>query len=128
MDQDRVVALERRVTGYGGNPPGQGPFINLIILVRDSIIREASYETYQCPGCHACGKAICELILGATLDAAGAIRHEQLADRVGSLPPHRRICYGLALLALADAIKKLSDSPSAGQSIQESGTSIEGTT
>jgi hypothetical protein len=50
--------LEERVTGRSGNPPGQGPFINVTLRVKGHVITEATYETYQCPGCVACGKAL----------------------------------------------------------------------
>jgi NifU-like protein involved in Fe-S cluster formation len=99
--------LEQRVTGRGGNPPGQGPFINVTLRVVSGTIAEATFETYQCPGCIACGKAICELVRGKTLEAAGTIRHPELLQVVGPLPKHRQICYGLALVALDDALRQL---------------------
>lgn len=101
--------LDRRVTGQSGNPPGQGPFINVTLRVVNGAVAESTFETYQCPGCVACGKAICELVSGKTLEAAGAIRHPDLLQVVGPLPKHRQICYGLALLALDDALKQLKD-------------------
>jgi nitrogen fixation NifU-like protein len=97
---------EVKVSGQGGNPPGQGPFITLHLRVRDGMIQEARYETYPCPGCHACGKAMCELIVGMPLEEAGMVRHQHLAEKVGQLPAHRRHCYGLALLAVTDALSK----------------------
>ncbi len=106
MGSDRAASpsVERIVTGHGGNPPGQGPFMALTLMIQDGVIRKASYETYQCPGTHACGKAICGMVTGRTVEEAGTIRHESLENQVGPLPPHRRHCYGLALLALADAL------------------------
>jgi NifU-like protein involved in Fe-S cluster formation len=75
--------------------------------VENGIIREATYETYQCPGCHACGKAICEWVVGKGLDEAKGITHPMLVDRVGPLPRHRQICYGLTLLALSEALNQI---------------------
>lgn len=95
------------ITGHGGNPPGQGPFITLRLELLDGIIRGVSYETYQCPGCHACGKAMSELAAGKSVEEARGIRHEHLLERVGPLPPHRRHCYGLALLALEDGLRQV---------------------
>jgi NifU-like protein involved in Fe-S cluster formation len=77
------------------------------LTVIAGVIREATFETYQCPGCHACGRSICELTLGKTLEEAQGITHPILVSRVGLLPRHRQICYGLALLALSDALEKL---------------------
>jgi nitrogen fixation NifU-like protein len=102
---------ELAVTGHGGNPPGQGPFITLHLRISQGLIQEATYVTYQCPGSHACGKALCDLVLGKSFKDAGMLRYEHLLDRVGPLPPHRRHCYGLALLALADALGKIENCP-----------------
>jgi NifU-like protein involved in Fe-S cluster formation len=99
--------LEHRVTGHSGNPPGQGPFMTVHLTVVNGAVREALYETYQCPGCVACGSAIVAMVMGKTLDEARAIRHADLVGRVGPLPRHRQVCYGLALLALAEALKQL---------------------
>lgn len=101
------VGSERIVTGHGGNPPGNGPFVSLTLCLQGDHIAGASYETYQCPGAHACGKAVCELIRGKNIQEARKIRHEDLVARVGPLPKHRQICYGLSLLALSNALFQL---------------------
>ena len=102
-----TIGSTSRVKGHAGNTPGQGPFLDLTLDVVDGVIREAAYETYQCPGAHACGKAICDLARGRTSAEAGDITHPVLMERVGPLPAHRRMCYGLALLALSDALEKM---------------------
>jgi NifU-like protein involved in Fe-S cluster formation len=94
----------RTLTGHAGNPPGQGPFITLRLVVEGDVIRSATYETYPCPGCQACGRAIVALSKGKTLSEARALKHEDVVRAVGPLPKHRQICYGLAILALADAL------------------------
>lgn len=101
--------VETRVTGRAGNPPGQGPFLWVTLTLRSHTIVEATYETYQCPGCHACGKAICELAAGKRVEDAKSITHPMLVERVGPLPRHRQICYGLAIVALADALAQLNE-------------------
>jgi NifU-like protein involved in Fe-S cluster formation len=78
------------------------------LSVDHGMIREATYETYQCPGCVACGKAICEMVTGVSVEIARAVKHPALVERVGPLPKHRQICYGLTLLALSDALGQLS--------------------
>jgi NifU-like protein len=104
MDASRELV---RVKGRSGNPPGQGPFINVILAVSEGIVREASYETYQCPGCVACGQAIVAMVCGKSLYEARALRHADIVTHVGPLPRHRQVCYGLAILALDDALKQL---------------------
>lgn len=105
MERDSGTVEMARVTGHSGNEPGQGPFMKVHLSVDHGIISEATFETYQCPGCVACGKAICEMARGKRIKEATEITHAALVERVGALEPHRRICYGLALLALADALE-----------------------
>lgn len=102
-----TTELGCRASGHAGNSPGQGPFIKIHLLVAEGVIREANYETYQCPGCHACGKAIVELVTGKSVDAARTLVHADLVGKVGPLPKHRQICYGLTLLALNSALSKI---------------------
>lgn len=102
-----VVPTPRVVSGHAGPPPGQGPFISLHLTLLGDRVQSAVYETYQCPGCHACGKALCELLKNNTLEAAAEITRAEIIDRVGPLPRHRQICYGLAVLALNEALKKI---------------------
>jgi len=101
----------RELTGHSGNPPGQGPFITLHLTIAGSRVTAASYETYQCPGCHACGKAICELVAGKTIEEARALKRDDVALLVGPLPKHRQLCYSLAILALSDALVKCTTEP-----------------
>jgi NifU-like protein involved in Fe-S cluster formation len=81
--------------------------MKVTLEVGNGVVREASYETYQCPACHECGKALCSMIRGKPLEAAVAVTWQELAERVGPLPRPKRICYSLAVLALDDALKHL---------------------
>jgi len=101
----------RHATGHAGNEPGQGPFLRISLAVESELIRQATYETYQCPGCVACGQAIVAMVLGRTIHEAEAIKHDDVVARVGPLAPHRRICYGLAVLALSDVVAKIRANP-----------------
>jgi NifU-like protein involved in Fe-S cluster formation len=98
---------ESVVTGHGGNPPGQGPFLNLTLHVAAGIILQASFETYQCPGCVACGQVLVTMLSRKRLADARTIRHEDVVSQVGPLPKHRQICYGLVILALDDALNQV---------------------
>ena len=108
MQQEPSAASAlKRATGHAGNPPGHGPFMRVTLCVENGAIREAHFETYQCPGCIACGQAIVAMVSGKSVQEAGAIKHGDLVGRVGPLPRHRQICYGLALLALSEALNEL---------------------
>lgn len=97
----------RVVCGHAGATPGQGPFISIRLTIVGERVSSATFESYPCPGGHACGKAICELATGLSLAEAGEIKHATLAGRVGPLPRHRQAAYGLALLALSNALSIL---------------------
>ena len=99
-----VAPVPRVLKGHAGPPPGQGPYISLRLTLLGDVITSAVYETYQCPGCHACGKAIVDLATGKTLAEARTLAHSDIAARVGPLPRHRQLCYGLAVLALSIAL------------------------
>lgn len=98
-----------RATGHAGNPPGQGPFMRISLGVSGGVVREAAYETYQCPGCVACGQGMVSLVKDRPLEEVRGIRHEHLVAQVGPLPKHRQICYGLAVLALDESLKRLGE-------------------
>src|SRR5262245_44012842 len=101
-----IASQEIQIVGHGGNPPGQGPFMQITLAVVEGVIREASFETYQCPGAHGCGKAIVELILNQSIAVARGVTREMIVEKVGPLPRHRQIAYSLAILALDDALKQ----------------------
>lgn len=107
--------IEQVVKGHAGTAPGHGPFIALLLRVSEGAVLEASYETYPCPGANACAKALCALVSGKSLKEAGAIRHDNLVKIVGPLPKHRRISYGLALLALSDALAQIENKEQIGE-------------
>jgi NifU-like protein involved in Fe-S cluster formation len=105
----------RQVTGHGGNPPGQGPFMKIHLTLKGEVVLKASYETYLCPACHDCGKALCEMVAGKALEELGKIDRQALAERVGPLPSDKTLCYCLAVLALADAVKRLGEERAPGE-------------
>ena len=108
MDSDHAVedpSFTRTLKGHEGNLPGQGPFLRVTLEVEGVTICEASYETYLCPGCQACGKALVSLVRGRTLKEAEEVTYEAIVQAVGPLERRRRICYSLAALALVDALR-----------------------
>jgi hypothetical protein len=46
------------------------------------------------------------MVSGKSVQEARDIRHGDLVGRVGPLPRYRQICYGLAVLALSEAVKE----------------------
>jgi NifU-like protein involved in Fe-S cluster formation len=85
--------------------------MNVVLLVVGGVVREATYETYQCPACHDCGKAVCAMVKGRSVDLARGVTRDAVAGRVGPLPRGKAICYSLAALALADALAQVDRAP-----------------
>lgn len=111
MQDQSATASELRVTGHAGGEPGQGPFMNVTLHVMGGVIQKATYETYLCPSCHDCGKAVCAMVLGRELAVTRGVNRVSVAARVGPLPRGKEICYSLAAAALADALGKLETRP-----------------
>ena len=108
MSEEAPRAVEEWVTGYGWNLPGQGPFKLVCLCLAEGVVRGARCESFECSACHACGKAICRMVHGRTPDEARSITWDLLVQEVGEpLPCGKRHCYGLALLALKDALIRL---------------------
>lgn len=110
VTSDRAPASSSRIVrGYGGNPPGQGPFLILELEVEGDRIIASRFETYLCPACHECGSAICDLVRGRSISDVEGLNWGDLASRVTITGGQKRICIGLALLALADAVAKFKE-------------------
>jgi NifU-like protein involved in Fe-S cluster formation len=48
-----------------------------------------------------------EMVTGKRVEDARSIRHADVVAKVGPLPRHRQVCYGLAILALDDALNQI---------------------
>ena len=83
---------------------GQGNYLVIYVVVRESIIEDVKFQTYGCPGAIACGSMVTELVRGKSLDEAKTITTEILLDALGGLPLGKRHCASLAATALANAI------------------------
>ncbi len=111
-----------RVSGHGGNAPGQGPFLDVHLGIAEGRVVEARFETYLCPGAHDCGKALVGLVMGRPVEELGKIDRQAVAERVGPLPRARAIGYSLAAVALADALRQLERGPEVDASAPVSGS------
>jgi nitrogen fixation NifU-like protein len=86
-------------TGMVG-APACGDVMKLQIKVEDGIITDARFKTYGCGSAIASSSLITEMVKGMTLDQAGAIKNNELAEEL-ALPPVKIHCSILA----EDAIK-----------------------
>lgn len=90
-------------TGMVG-APACGDVMQLQIKVNDSgIIEDAKFKTYGCGSAIASSSLITEWVKGKSLDEAGAIKNNQIAEEL-ELPPVKVHCSILAEDAIKAAI------------------------
>jgi nitrogen fixation protein NifU and related proteins len=76
--------------------PACGDRTRLAIQVMDGRISAARFRTEGCPAAIAASSMTTELLLGRTLDEAGALRDEDVAVALGGLPRNKMHCSVLA--------------------------------
>ena len=90
-------------TGVVG-APACGDVMRLQIRVdEDGIIQDAKFKTYGCGSAIASSSLVTEWVKGKTLDQAGAIKNNQIAEEL-ALPPVKIHCSILAEDAIKAAI------------------------
>jgi nitrogen fixation NifU-like protein len=89
--------------GTVGNPVC-GDVMSIYIKVNDDKISDIKFKTFGCGAAIATTSMTTELAKGKTLDEALEITREEVADRLGGLPPVKMHCSNLAADALHEAI------------------------
>ena len=90
-------------TGMVG-APACGDVMKLQIKVTNGVITDARFKTYGCGSAIASSSLVTEWVKGKTLDQAGSIKNNQIAEEL-ALPPVKIHCSILA----EDAIKAAVD-------------------
>ena len=89
-------------TGLVG-APACGDVMKLQIKVKDGVIADARFKTFGCGSAIASSSLATEWIKGKTLDEAGTIKNNQIAQHL-ALPPVKIHCSILAEDAIKAAI------------------------
>ena len=85
--------------------PACGDVISIYLrVVRGDVIEEARFESYGCAANIAAASILTEMVKGKSLRDAWEIGWEDIADRLGGLPPVKRHCSILAVGGLRRAI------------------------
>jgi len=87
--------------------PACGDILKLTAKLTDGRITEAKFLAKGCVPSIACGSALTELVIGKTLQEAGAISREDLLRELGGLPAGSSHARHLAMDALAALLKNL---------------------
>lgn len=88
--------------------PACGDVLKLTFRLAGNRIEEIRFLAKGCVPSMACASALTELVQGMTVEAARALKLEQLVNEVGGLPPASMHAGHLALDALAAALDQLS--------------------
>lgn len=87
--------------------PACGDVMKLMLRVSNGTIVEAKYQTRGCVASIACGSALTEAVSGKSVDAAAALKRQDLVNAVGGLANESMHASHLAMDCLKLALKQL---------------------
>ena len=87
-----------------GGIPGDGPYVQLWLEIRDDRIAKTGYECNGCPSSIAVGSALTQLLTGRETNKALLLEPDDLIRFLGGLPQGKEYYADLAVEALNKAI------------------------
>jgi len=90
--------------GEVGNP-ACGDVMRLFIKVENGRLTDIKCQTFGCAAAIACASAASEMVMGKSLDEAGALTRDQVAEYLDGLPEQKLACSNLAPDAIRAAIE-----------------------
>jgi len=90
--------------GSIGNP-ACGDVTRVFIKVENDKIVEIKFKTFGCAAAIACSSKTSEMVIGKTLDEAGKLTRDEVAEALNGLPPEKIACSNLAPDAVRAAIE-----------------------
>ena len=92
-------------THYGeSDPPGDGPYMQIWLIVEDGVIRKANFKSPGCPSSSACGGVLCALVTGREVARAASLSKDDLLAVIGELPDGKGHYADKAIRALRFAL------------------------
>ncbi len=91
--------------GLSGSP-GDGPHVQIWLLIEDGAIRKATYDTHGCPSSIAAASMVCQVVIGREVDRAKLLTQEDLLLILGGLPEGKERFAGMAVDALVKALEQ----------------------
>lgn len=89
--------------GEVGNPVC-GDMMKFTIKVENNVLQEVKFLTFGCGAAIAVSSMVSDMATGKTIDEALKITNQDVADRLGGLPPQKMHCSNLGADALHKAI------------------------
>jgi len=90
--------------GKVGNPIC-GDLMEMMIKVHDGRIADIKFRTFGCGAAIATSSIATEMVMGQSLEEAGRLTRQQVAEALGGLPPQKMHCSNLAAEALHAALE-----------------------
>ena len=101
----RNVGVIEDADGVGevGNPVC-GDLMTFYIKVNGDVLTDVKFQTFGCGAAIAVSSIVSEMAMGKTLEEAGKITKEVVAEQLGGLPAQKMHCSNLGADALTEAI------------------------
>ena len=93
-------------THYGeSDQPGEGPYVQIWLMIEGGVIRQAAFKSPGCPSSMASAGVLCSLITGREVSKALVLEAPDLLAVVGELPEGKGLYVDRALKALRLAVE-----------------------
>ena len=96
---------EADIVGESGNFKC-GDTMKIYLKIEEGMIADVRFQTFGCGAAIASSSMLTEMVKGKTLEEAQRVTNEDVAVKLGGLPPLKMHCSNLAADALQDAIGK----------------------
>jgi nitrogen fixation protein NifU and related proteins len=77
----------------------------ITLEIENGVIRDAKFKCMGCAVAIACSSMATEMVLGQTVEQAGQITEQAVADALGGIPDYKMRCSNLAPEAIRRAIE-----------------------
>ena len=92
-------------TYYGeSDPPGEGPYVQIWLVVEGDVIKKAAFKSPGCPSSTASAGVLCALVTGREVEKALSLTASDLLVVIGGLPDGKGHYVDRALKALSKAL------------------------
>ena len=82
-----------------------GDIMKIFLKIDKGVIKDIKFQTYGCVAAIASSDAMCEIAKGKKVEDALKIKPEEIAKKLGNLPPIKFHCSVLGSKALKNAIE-----------------------